>query len=172
MDLCFKSTPVARTGGDLPLRPLCCPVSSSWIVLLCFHSFFFHLLLLHWKTDTTVIKNKSTKEIKATTIKVERKGIPVNIYQGRVLLQGREQCGWGGHSEERQPLRPWKFILYMMVFLSPDPYLIYFSSFFFSSHSHASPFSLLLLLVEGCMGSFCVTTRAKNKVLPCCLSGQ
>lgn len=58
-----------------------------------FTLFFFHLLLLHWKTDTTVIKNKSTKEIKATTIKVERKGIPVNIYQGRVLLQGREQCG-------------------------------------------------------------------------------
>lgn len=40
--------------------------------LLLVH-FFLHLLLVHWKSDTTVIKNNSTKEIKATTIKDEKK---------------------------------------------------------------------------------------------------
>lgn len=76
-----------KSRWHLPAPTACSLVPSSCIVLYCFHPFSFHLLLLHWKSGTTVIKNNKTKEIKATTIK--EKEIPVNnIYLGRFLLWG------------------------------------------------------------------------------------
>lgn len=147
-----------ESGRDLPAPALCSLVPSPCIFLYRFLHFFFHLLLLHWKSDTTVIKNNSIEEIKATTIKGEKKEFQLMTSIPGGSLYGEVEQYWRTFRRKTasQPTKihfaSWCDDLFKPFLSFSEPYWLTA----FSSHSHAFLFSLLLLWVNFDLGRFFV----------------